>query len=68
MENEKIVLEASEMTEGYDVTFIRNGFLDKDVVVAINEGGYNFIYVDAYQLYLDLKRIYEGEENITLKD
>ena len=68
MENEKIVLEASEMTEGYDVTFIRKGFLDKDVVVAINEGGYNSTYVDAYQLYLDLKRIYEGEENITFKN
>ena len=61
MENEKIVLKAAEMTEGYDVTFIRKGFLDKDVVVAINEGGYNSTYVDAYQLYLDLKKIYEGE-------
>ena len=61
MENEKIVLNASEMSEGFDVVFIKNGYLDQDVVVAMNDSGYGSTYVDAYQLYLDLKKIYEGE-------
>ena len=61
MENEKIILNASEMSEGFDVVFIKNGYLDEDVVVAMNDNGYGSTYVDAHQLYLDLKKIYEGE-------
>ena len=58
MENEKIILNASEMSEGYSVTFIKNGYLDRDVVVAMTDSGYGSTYIDAYDLYLDLKKIY----------
>lgn len=61
MENEVIVLKAREFCEAYDVTFVRhgyNGYTGPDYVEALNEGGYNGVQIDAYQLYLDLKEIY----------
>lgn len=54
-----ILKNVHEYCEGYDVEFVteNNG---NEVILAINEGGYNGVRIDAKELYLALKEIYEN--------
>lgn len=62
-ENE-ISLPVDEYCEGYPVKFIENAEdcnnSNRDIIVAVNEGGYNCVWIDARQLYEWLKEHYEN--------
>lgn len=64
---EKITTKISEYNEGYSVIFIKNAENEtiggnrcfRDVIVALNEGGFNSVSIDARELYEFLKSVYE---------
>lgn len=59
MKKDEVILEGvEEYNEGFEVVLAKDSSTGKLCVVALNEGGYNSTWIDAKQLYDELKKFF----------